>query len=76
MGLSWARLTLPLRKERQCYDLRFQRALANLRRTSNTEASNRSSEDRIREARRTLPLRTGIDTEVSRYILVLAIRSS
>ena len=55
MGLSWARLTLPLRKERQCYDLRFQRALANLRRTSNTEASKRSLEDRIHEARRTLP---------------------
>ena len=55
MGLSWARLTLPLRKERQCYDLRFQRALANLRKTSSTEASNRPPEDRIREARRTLP---------------------
>ena len=50
-----ARLTLPLRKERQRHDVRFQRELANMRRTSSTDASKRSMEDRIREARRTLP---------------------
>ena len=56
MGLSWARLTFPLRIQRKNLVLRLQKALNNLRKASNTDASTESRERRIREAQQKLPL--------------------
>ena len=43
MGLSWARLTFPLRIQRKNLVLRLQKALDNLRKASTTDASTESS---------------------------------
>ena len=56
MGLSWARLTFPLRIQRKNLVLRLQKALRNLRKASTTDASTESRERRIREAQQKLPL--------------------
>ena len=56
MGLSWARLTFPLRIQRKNLVLRLQKALDNLRKASTTDASTESRERRIREAQQKLPL--------------------
>ncbi len=56
MGLSWARVTFPLRMQRKNVVLRLQKALDNLRKASTTDASTESRERRIREAQQKLPL--------------------
>ena len=55
MGLSWARLTLPLRIQRKNLVLRLQKALDNLRKANITDTSTESREHRIREAQQKLP---------------------
>ena len=56
MGLSWARLTFPLRMQRKNLDLAFRKALDNLRKASNTDEHAVSQQCRIREAQQKLPL--------------------